>query len=57
MPPTTAVVSRTVKVNRTAMDRGVDWAAGNSQHSQCSLCGCEWHQRSSCARRTQTYLW
>ena len=31
------------------MDRGVDWAAGNSQHSQCSLCDCEWHQRSSCA--------
>jgi hypothetical protein len=20
------------------MDRGVDWGAGNSQHSQCSLC-------------------
>jgi len=39
------------------MDRGVDWAAGNSQHSQCSLCDRGWHQRSSCARRTGTYLW
>jgi hypothetical protein len=57
VPPATAVVSRTVKVNRTAVDRGVDWAAGNSQHCQCSLCD---HGRCQCslsARWPGTYLW
>jgi hypothetical protein len=39
------------------MDRGVDWAAENSQHTQCSLCDREWYQCSSCVCGTGTYLW
>jgi hypothetical protein len=41
---------------RPAMDRGVDWAPGNSLHGQCGLCARGWHQCSSRARWTGDVL-
>jgi len=40
-----------------AVDRGVDWAPGDSQHGQDRLCARGCHQCSSCARRSGTCLW
>ena len=41
LTPTTGVVSRTVKVNRTAVDRGVDWAPGipSTASAVCAIAG------------------
>jgi len=41
LPPTTVVVSRTVKRNMTAVDRGVDWASGvpSIASAFCALAG------------------
>lgn len=39
-------VSRNVMRNTSAVDRGVDWMPGNSQHGQCRLCDRGWYQCS-----------